>query len=58
MVKPTTIRLVLNLTVSRGWTIRQLDINNAFLQGHISKTVYMAQPQGLIDQDYPSLFAK
>ncbi|RVW71349.1 Retrovirus-related Pol polyprotein from transposon RE1 [Vitis vinifera] len=44
VVKPTTIRLVLSLAVSRGWSLRQLDVNNAFLQGHFFEDVYMSQP--------------
>jgi len=31
VIKPTTIRLVLSITVSYGWTLRQLDVNNTFL---------------------------
>ncbi|KAL6347693.1 hypothetical protein AAG906_026222 [Vitis piasezkii] len=33
VVKPTTIRLVLSVAVSNGWILRQLDVNNVFLQG-------------------------
>ena len=33
VVKPTTIRIVLTIALSRGWSVRQLDINNAFLNG-------------------------
>jgi histone deacetylase 1/2 len=58
VVKPTTVRVVLSLAVSRGWTLRQLDINNAFLQGHLSETVHMQQPQGFVDQDHPSYVCK
>ena len=42
VVKPTTVRLVLSIDVSRGWSLRQLDISNAFLQDHLSEDVYMA----------------
>jgi hypothetical protein len=33
VVKPTTIRIILSLAVSQGWTMRQVDIQNAFLHG-------------------------
>jgi hypothetical protein len=41
VVKPATIRLVLSLVVSRGWTLRQVDVSNAFLHGFLSEDVYM-----------------
>lgn len=54
VVKPTTVRLLLSLAVSRGWTIRQLDINNAFLNGNMYDTVYMCQSPGYEDKNHSS----
>ncbi|KAK4839517.1 hypothetical protein QYF36_022495 [Acer negundo] len=58
VIKPTTVRLVLNIAISHGWPLRQLDINNAFLQGHLTETVFMAQPLGFIDSDHPTHVCK
>jgi histone deacetylase 1/2 len=33
VVKPTTIRLLISLAVTRGWSLRQLDVQDVFLRG-------------------------
>lgn len=53
VVKPATIRLVLSVSVSNHWPIRQFDVNHAFLQGQLDDEVYMMQPPGFTDQDNP-----
>lgn len=58
VVKPATLRLILSLAVSQGWSLRQLDINNAFLQGTLTEDVYMAQPPGFINPSFPSHVCK
>ena len=58
VVKLTTVRLVLSIVVSNGWTLRQLDINNAFLQGTLAEDVFMAQPPGFHDLDKPEFVCK
>ncbi|GKU85932.1 hypothetical protein SLEP1_g531 [Rubroshorea leprosula] len=54
VIKPITIRIVLSLVVSRGWSIQQLDVNNAFLHGHIDEVLYMQQLTGFVDHNFPS----
>ena len=58
VVKPTTVRIVLSIAVSRGWSLRQLDVNNVSLQGHLLENVYMSHPSGFVDKDNPSYVCK
>lgn len=53
VVKCTIVHLLLALVVSPGWSVRQLDVHNAFLNRHLAETVYMKQPPGYVDSWYP-----
>lgn len=39
VVKPTTVRTVLSLDVSNGWSVRQLVVKNTFLHSHLKEEV-------------------
>lgn len=62
ITKPTTIKVVFTLALSRDWPIRQVDINNAFLNGDLLKDMYMeqifgfAQGSGLVCKLKKSLY--
>ena len=53
VVKASTIQLILTIGLSQGWTIRQLDVNNAFLHCDLQERVYLAQPPGHEDPTLP-----
>ena len=42
VVNAATIIIVLTLAVNNDWKLRQVDINNAFLNGELTETVYMS----------------
>lgn len=44
VVKPTTIRVLFTLALMHSWSLRQVDINNAFLHGILNEEVFMMQP--------------
>lgn len=50
VVKAATIRLILSIAVSQGWSLRQLDMKNAFLHGD--------QPPGYVDPQHPGYVCK
>ncbi|KAF3671321.1 putative U-box domain-containing protein 9-like [Capsicum annuum] len=53
VVKPATVRLVLSIAVQHNWPIHQLDVNNAFLQGKLDEEVFVSQPRGFINPQFP-----
>lgn len=57
-MKPTTIQILLSLVVSHGWSLKQIDIQNAFLHGVLNAEVYMKQPPGYEDSFYPHYLCK
>jgi hypothetical protein len=52
-VKPTTIRLIMSMSILRGWSLRKLDVHNASLHGVLEEEVFMHQPSGYEDKHTP-----
>lgn len=53
-MKPTTIRLVLALVAHFDWTLRQLNITNAFPAWHLQEEVHTTQPPRFEDPNHPT----
>lgn len=52
------MRLVIAIAVSCNWSLRQLDISNAFLHGHLKEEVLMQQPPGYVNATHPHYVCK
>nr|GEV02116.1 copia protein [Tanacetum cinerariifolium] len=48
------IRIFLAYAAHKGFTVYQMDVKTAFLHGSLKEDVYVCQPEGFIDVDYPS----
>lgn len=54
VIKVSTLRVILILAVSNGWRIKQLDVNNTFLNEELKETVCMKQSKGFEDSIHPN----
>lgn len=56
VVKLVTICVVLSIIAFRSQPIRQLDVKNVFLHGHLAEMVYCQQPSSFVDPFAPNHF--
>ncbi len=56
--KIVTIRLIVALATSLNWPLDQADIDAAFLWADIDEDIYMQQPEGHVDPNYPEFVCK
>nr|GEZ43511.1 retrovirus-related Pol polyprotein from transposon TNT 1-94 [Tanacetum cinerariifolium] len=52
------IRIFLAYAAHKGFTVYQMGVKTAFLHGSLKEDVYVCQPEGFIDADYPIHFYK
>ncbi len=56
--KFVTIRLIVALATILGWPLDQADVDTAFLWADIKEDIYMQQPKGHVDPEYPDYVEK
>ncbi|GJS21393.1 retrotransposon protein, putative, ty1-copia subclass [Tanacetum coccineum] len=52
------IRILIAITAYYDYKIWQMDVKTAFLNGYLSKEVYMEQPEGFVNPKYPNRVCK
>jgi hypothetical protein len=58
VAKMTTVRVIIAMATTKGWSLHQMDVNNVFLHGDLQKEVYMEQPPCYVDQTHPNLVCR
>ena len=58
VVRNTTIRSLLALSNAKDWEVHQMDVRTALLQGNLEEEVYMRQPDGYVNEEYPDYVCK
>jgi hypothetical protein len=56
--KIVTIRLIVAVATSLGWPFDQADVDTTFLWADIKEDIYMQQPEGYVDEQYPGYVCK
>ncbi|GJT36008.1 retrovirus-related pol polyprotein from transposon TNT 1-94 [Tanacetum coccineum] len=47
VAKINTIRILVSIAANQDWPLRQFDVKNAFLNGHLEEEVYIDAPPGI-----------
>jgi hypothetical protein len=55
VAKMTTVRAIIVMATTKGWSLHQMNVKNDFLHGDLQKEVYMEQPPGYVDQTHLNL---
>jgi len=58
IVGSATVRSILHVATINKWSLKQLDVKNAFLHDELKETVFMTQPPGFEDPSRPDYVCK
>ena len=58
VVKSMTVRIMLSLALTFSWSLKQLDVYNAFLNVDLAEDVFIEQPTGFISFTAPTHVCK
>jgi hypothetical protein len=58
VAKMTTVKAIIVMATSKGWSLHQMNVKNVFLHGDLQEEVYMEQPSSYVDQTHPNLVCR
>jgi hypothetical protein len=58
VTKMTTIKVIIVMATTKGWSLHQMDVKNVILHGDLQKEMYMEQPPSYVDQTHLIWFVK
>lgn len=58
VVRHSTIRLILSLAVHYKLLVNHIDVVSAYLNGDLEEEVFMRQPEGFVDEEFPQKVCK
>jgi hypothetical protein len=58
VAKMTIVRAIIVMAATKGWSLHQMDVSNAFLHGDLQEEMYMEQPPAYVDQTHPNLVCR
>lgn len=58
VAKLTTVRMLISLVASKGWSLWLLDVKNALLYGDLDKDIYIVQLFCFVDPVHPKFVCK
>lgn len=56
--KMTSLRTFLSIAAFEGFSVHQMDVNSAYLNGLIDVDIYMTQPEGYVSEKFPNHVCK
>ena len=51
IAKISSVQILISLAANLSWSLFQLDVKNAFLNGNLKEEVYLEQPPGFVAQE-------
>ena len=58
VARMATVRAVIAMAASKGWSLHQMDVKNAFLHGDLQEEVYMEQTPGYVHVGHPEFVCR